>query len=161
MLDVNPGLILWTILTFLILLVILRKLAWKPLLGALTAREENIRTTLEETTRAQDEARRLLEENRRQLAEAEAQAQRVIREGREMGEKLRAEILEKAQASSRALVDQAREEIRREKDAALGQLRSEVADLAVMAAGKIIDANLDPARHRALVDAALRELPKA
>jgi F-type H+-transporting ATPase subunit b len=161
MLDVNPGLILWTIITFLILLVILRKLAWKPLLGALTAREENIRTTLEETARAQDEARRLLEENRRQLAEAEAQAQRVIREGREMGEKLRAEILEKAQASSRALVDQAREEIRREKDAALGQLRSEVADLAVMAAGKIIDANLDPARHRALVDAALRELPKA
>lgn len=161
MLDVNPGLILWTILTFLILLVILRKLAWAPLLGALTAREENIRTTLEETARAQDEARRLLEENRRQLAEAEAQAQRVIREGREMGEKVRAEILEKAQASSRALVDQAREEIRREKDAALGQLRSEVADLAVMAAGKIIDANLDPARHRALVDAALRELPKA
>lgn len=161
MLDVNPGLILWTILTFLILLVILRKLAWTPLLGALTAREENIRTTLEETARAQDEARRLLEENRRQLAEAEAQAQRVIREGREMGERVRAEILEKAQASSRALVDQAREEIRREKDAALGQLRSEVADLAVMAAGKIIDANLDPARHRALVDAALRELPKA
>lgn len=161
MLDVNPGLILWTILTFLILVVVLRGLAWKPLLGALTAREEKIRTTLEETARAQEEARRLLEENRRQLAEAEARAQQAIREGREMGEKVRAEILEKAQASSRAFVEQAREEIRREKEAALGQLRSEVADLAVMAAGKIIDANLDPARHRALVDAALRDLPKA
>jgi F-type H+-transporting ATPase subunit b len=161
MLDINPGLILWTIITFVILLVILRALAWKPLLGALTTREEKIRTTLEETDHARQEARRLLEENRRQLAEAEAQAQRVIRESRELGEKLKAEILEKAQAGSRNLVEQAREEIRREKDAALEQLRSEVADLAVMAAGKIIDANLDPARHKALVDAAIRELPKA
>jgi F-type H+-transporting ATPase subunit b len=66
MLDMNPGLILWTILTFILLLVILRAVAWKPLLGALTAREESIRTSLQDAENAQQEARRLLEENRRQ-----------------------------------------------------------------------------------------------
>ena len=161
MFDINPGLILWTLITFLILLVILRKAAWKPLLGALTAREEKIGTALQEAEDAQQEGRRLLEENRRQLALAEEQSQRVIREGREMGERLKAEILDKANASSRHMIDQAREEIRREKNAALGQLRAEVADLAVMAAGKLLDANLDNAASRRLVDAAIRELPKS
>lgn len=161
MLDINPGLILWTIITFLILLVILRAVAWKPLLAALTAREEKIRTALQEADDAQQEARRLLEEHRRQLALAEEQSQRVIREGREMGERLKAEIMDKANASSRHMIDQAREEIQREKEEALGQLRSEVADLAVMAAGKLLDANLDTVASRKLVDAAIRELPKS
>lgn len=161
MFDINPGLILWTLITFLILLVILRKAAWKPLLGALKAREEKIGTALQEAEDAQQEGRRLLEENRRQLALAEEQSQRVIREGREMGERLKAEIVDKANVSSRHMIDQAREEIRREKDAALGQLRAEVADLAVMAAGKLLDANLDNAASRKLVDAAIRELPKS
>lgn len=161
MLDINPGLILWTIITFVILLVILRAAAWKPLLGALTAREEKIRTALQDAEDAQQEARRLLEENRRQLALAEEQSQRVMKEGREMGERLKAEILDKANASSRTMIDQARDEILREKEAALGQLRAEVADLAVMAAGKLLDANLDTAASRKLVDAAIRELPKS
>jgi F-type H+-transporting ATPase subunit b len=161
MLDMNPGLILWTILTFILLLVILRAVAWKPLLGALTAREESIRTSLQDAENAQQEARRLLEENRRQLSLAEEQSQRIIREGRELGDRLKAEILDKANASSRQVIDQAREEIRREKDAALGQLRAEVADLAVLAAGKLLDANLDTAASRKLVDAAIRDLPKS
>jgi F-type H+-transporting ATPase subunit b len=161
MLDMNPGLILWTILTFILLLVILRAVAWKPLLGALTAREESIRTSLQDADNAQQEARRLLEENRKQLSQAEEQSQRIIREGRELGDRLKAEILDKANASSRQMIDQAREEIRREKDAALGQLRAEVADLAVAAAGKLLDANLDTAASRKLVDAAIRELPKS
>jgi F-type H+-transporting ATPase subunit b len=159
MLDMNPGLILWTILTFIALLVILRMVAWKPLIGALTAREENIRLALQEAEHAQQEARKLLEEHRNQLTRAEEQSQRIIREGRDLGERLKAEILEKAGASARQMVDQAKDEIHREKDAALGQLRSEVADLAISAAGKLLDANLDAAASRRLVDAAIRELP--
>jgi F-type H+-transporting ATPase subunit b len=161
MFDMNPGLILWTIITFILLLVILRAVAWKPLLGALAAREESIRTSLQDAEHAQQEARRLLEENKLQLARAEEQSQRVIREGRELGERLKTEILDKANTSSRQMIDQAREEIRREKDAAIGQLRSEVADLAISAAGKLLDANLDTAASRKLVDAAIRELPKS
>jgi F-type H+-transporting ATPase subunit b len=160
MLDINPGLILWTIVTFVIVLIILRLTAWKTLLGALTAREEKIRTSIEQAESARLEAQRLLEENKRQLALAEDHSQRVIREGRDMGERLKAEILEKANSSARHVIEQAKDEIAREKEKALTQLRSEVADLAIGAAGKILDANLDTPKQRQLVDAAIKELNK-
>jgi F-type H+-transporting ATPase subunit b len=160
MLDINPGLIIWTILTFVIVLVILRMTAWKILLGALTAREEGIRASLEQAEHARLEAQKLLEENRKQLAAAEEQSQRAIKEGRDMGERLKAEILEKANQNSRHLVEQAKEEIGREKEKALAQLRAEVTDLVIGAAGKILDANLDTPRQRQLADAAIKELSK-
>lgn len=158
MLEINPGLIFWTIVTFLAMLAILRKVAWGPLLHALTSREEQIRTALLEAEEAQAEAKKLLEENKRQLAQAEAHAQQAMREGRAMGEQLKAEIVEKAHASARNMIDQAKEEIRREKDAALQELRGEVADLAVTAAGKIIDSNLDVNKHRQLVDNVIKDI---
>lgn len=160
MFEINPGLIVWTIITFVVVLVILRKSAWKMLLGALTAREEKIRASLEQAERAQQEASRLLEENRKQLALADEQSQRILREGRDAGERLRAEILEKASGSARQMIEQAKEEIGREKEKALQQLRAEVADLAIGAAGKILDANLDPARHRKLIDDAIKDVSK-
>ncbi len=158
MMEINPGLIVWTVITFLIVLLILRGTAWKPLVRALKDREDKIRSSLEEAEKARLEALRLLEENRQVLADAEAQSAKIIRDGRDMGEQLKAEILEKAQASSRQIIDQAKDEIRREKDAALIQLRSEVSDLAIAAAGKILDANLDTAQQRRLVDQAIKDL---
>jgi F-type H+-transporting ATPase subunit b len=158
MLEINSGLILWTILTFVIVLIILRKAAWKPLLGALAAREESIRASLREAADARAQAARLLEENKRQLAQAEEQSRRIIMEGRDMGDRLKGEILEKANATTRVMIEQAKEEIRREKDAALMQLRSEATDLVIAAAGKILDANLDTPKQRQLADAAIREI---
>jgi F-type H+-transporting ATPase subunit b len=158
MLEINSGLILWTILTFVIVLLILRKAAWKPLLGALAAREESIRASLREAEDARAQAARLLEENKRQLAQAEQQSRRIIMEGRDMGDRLKGEILEKANATTRVMIEQAKEEIRREKDAALTQLRSEATDLVIAAAGKILDANLDTPKQRQLADAAIREI---
>lgn len=160
MFDINPGLIVWTIITFLAALVILRAVAWKPLLAALAAREGKIRAQLEQAERAQQEAEKLLEENRRQLARAEEQSHRIIREGRDMGERLKAEIVESANQSSARILEQAKEEIRREKESALEQLRAEVADLAIGAAGKILDANLDTPKQRELVNAAIGQLQK-
>ncbi len=161
MLEINSGLILWTILTFVIVLVILKSAAWKPLLAALAAREESIRASLREAADARGEAAKLLEENRRQLAMAEEQSQRIIREGRDMGERLKVELLERANATSRHMIEQAKEEIRREKDAALVQLRSEAGELVIAAAGKILDANLDTPKQRQLADAAIREIAGA
>ena len=161
MLEINSGLILWTILTFVIVLIILRKAAWKPLLGALAAREESIRASLREAEDARAQAARLLEENKRQLAQAEQQSRRIIMEGRDMGDRLKGEILEKANATTRVMIEQAKEEIRREKDAALTQLRSEATDLVIAAAGKILDANLDTPKQRQLADAAIREIAGA
>jgi len=161
MFEINPGLIVWTIITFVVLVVVLRAIAWKPLLDALTAREEKIRSSLQQAGQAQRQAEAILEENRKQLAMAEEQAQRIITEGRAMGERLKTEILDRAQQSSRQMIDQAKDEIRREKDAALKELRTEVADLAIQAAGKILDANLDTPKQRHLVDAVIDQLRKA
>jgi F-type H+-transporting ATPase subunit b len=161
MLEINPGLIVWTIVTFVIVLVILRAVAWKPLLGALSAREEKIRTSLQQTEEAQQKAQQLLEQNKQQLALAEEHAQRIMKEGREMGEKLKDEVVERANATSRHMIMQAKNEIRQEKDAALKELRAEVADLAIGAAGKIIDANLDTPKQRKLVDSIINQIQKS
>lgn len=161
MLEINTGLIVWTILTFLIVLVILRSAAWKPLLAALASREESIRSSLREAEDARAQAARLLEENRKQLAQAEEQSQRIIREGRDLGERLKTELLEKANATSLRMIEQAKHEIGREKDAALVQLRAEAGDLVIAAAGKMLDANLDTPKQRQLADAAIREIAGA
>jgi len=161
MLEINPGLFIWTIITFIVVLVILRVFAWKPLLGALAAREEQIRASLQHADDAQRKSEELLEQNRRQLAQAEEQAQRMMKEGREMTEKLKAEILEKANATSRYMVEQAKDEIAREKEAAVKELRAEVGDLAIRVAEKVLDANLDTAKQRELVGTVIRQLQKS
>ena len=160
MLSINPGLIIWTIITFVVLLVVLKKFAWKPLLDALHRREETIRTSLERAEQARSDAERLIEENRKQLARAEEQSQHAIDEGRQFAEKLKSEILEKANDQSRRMLEQAKQEINRDKEAALVELRNEVASLAILAAGKILDETLDEHRHRKLVDSYLKQLPK-
>ena len=158
MLEINPGLIFWTIITFLAVLVVLKKAAWKPLVEALIARENKIRSALDDAEHAQKEAERLLDEHKRLIAKAEEESQGIIKSGRQMGERVKAEIVDKANASAKAMVEQAKEEIRREKEAALIQLRTEVADIAIGVAGKILDQNLDTPKQRQLADAAIKDL---
>ena len=160
MLDPNPGLIIWTIVTFVLLLIVLRKFAWKPLLTALHDRESSIRGTLEHAENAKAEAERILEENRKQLAKAGEEAQKILAEGRALGDRLKQEIVDQANQQSRRMVDQARLEIERDKESAIAQLRGEVAALAIQAAEKILNETLDAKRHRALIDDSISKLPK-
>ena len=160
MLNPNPGLILWTIITFVFLMIILRKFAWKPLMESLQKREDTVRNSLERAEQAKQDAERLLEENRKQLARAEHESHRILNEGRALAEQLKAEIVEKANQQSRRMIDQAKQEIDRDKDAALSQLRGEVANLAIQAAEKILGETLDETRHRKIIDSYLKELPK-
>lgn len=92
MLQINPGLILWTIITFIVLLFLLRRFAWKPLLEALHTREESIRSSIEKSEQAKAEAERLLEENKLQLAGAASEVRRLIKEGEVNAERRRTEI---------------------------------------------------------------------
>jgi len=160
MLNPNPGLILWTILTFILLLIILRKFAWKPLLGILSKREESVKIALEKAEKAQSEAERIYLENQKALERASAEGQKILNESRIFAEKIKEDIIEKASQQSRKMLDAAKEEIARDKDAAMQELRSEIAAIAVGAAGKIIDETLDENKHRNLVDSYMRELPK-
>ncbi len=160
MLEINPGLVVWTSITFVLLVLVLKKIAWKPILGALEKREEHIRTSIERAEQATIEAERMLQQHRQQIAGAEAESQKIIKESRELGQKLKSEMEEAAKKQSQLMIEHAKQEIERNKDAALTQLRGEVAELAILAAGKILNESLDVNRHRKLVDDALTSFPK-
>jgi len=161
MLDLDPGMIIWTWITFFLVLIILYKIALKPILGAIESREKAIRDDLEQAQRQRDEAEALLERHRQMMSGAEAEAQKMIKESQALAEKARQEILEKARQESNKLVEKAREEIEQQKNSALASLRAEVADLAIGAAEKIILQNLDEDKQKQVVDEYIKTIPKS
>jgi F-type H+-transporting ATPase subunit b len=160
LLDVNPGLIFWTIITFLILLFILKKTAWQPILQALKEREDNIRASLEKAEQARKEAEEILEKNKKNLAEAEEQVKKIINEGREYANKLRAEIVSRANTEAQKILETAKQEIETKKQEALSELKEIVADLSIQAAEKILEETLDKEKHKKLVEKLIQNLPK-
>ena len=161
MFDINPGLMVWTVITFVVLVIVLAKYAWKPLLKSLQDREDTIRQALEHAEKARAEAAELLRQNEQNLAKAEDEYQKIIREGKTFAEKLKEEVVAKAHQQAQREIQQAKEEIQRDVDAAKQQLRNEVADLAVLAAGKILDETLDAQKHKKIVDGFLNQLPNS
>jgi F-type H+-transporting ATPase subunit b len=151
-LDIQSGPILWTIVNFLILLLLLRAVAWKPILKALETRENTINDALNRAEAAKADAERILAENQKALLKAEEESQKVLRESRDYAERLQSEASQKAQVESRRLLEQAHQEIERSKQQALNELRTEVATLAVGAAEKILNEQLDADKQKSLVD---------
>ena len=151
MFDLNLGLSVWTTLVFLALLGILWKFAWGPVLAAAEERESGIQDKLDRAANEREAAARLLAEHREQMADARRQAQALIGEAKEAGERVQQKIEEKARAEGRELIESAREAIEREKEAALQSLRRESVDLALAAAAKLMQERLDDAKDRDLV----------
>jgi F-type H+-transporting ATPase subunit b len=156
--DINTGLSAWTLIVFAILVALLGKFAWKPILEAVEAREKGIKAALDEAAAKNAEAAKLLEEHRAQIADARRQAGELIAEGRAAGETVRKSIEEKARVEAQGMVDRARGEIERERDAAIQALRKESVDLALAAASRLMQQNLDQAKDRQLVERYLSEL---
>jgi len=152
MLEINPGLTIWTFIIFLLLLLILAKTAWKPLLASLKTREQAIADSLSRAEQARTDAERMIAENKLERQRAEEEVQKALREGRLYAEQMRRDLVEKAKGEAERMLSQARAEIQRDTQHALTQLRSEVADLAVMATGKLLDENMNEERHRKVVN---------
>ncbi len=159
--DINTGLSVWTLFVFAGLLLILSKYAWGPILAAVDAREKGIQAALDEAARHNAEAAGLLEQHREQLMDARRQANELIAEGKGAGENVRREIEEKARAEGQAIVERARVEIERERDAALEALRRESVELALAVASRLMRESLDQAKDRELVERYLDELGDA
>jgi F-type H+-transporting ATPase subunit b len=159
--TVNLGTTVWTTFIFLALLGILWKFAWGPILGAVEARESGIQAKLDEAASRNEEAAKLLAEHKEQLADARRQANELIAEGKAAGEHLRKEIEEKARAEAQGIVDRARAEIERERDQAIEALRRESVDLALAAASRLMQENLDQDKDRQLVERYLSEMGSA
>ena len=158
MFDINLGLSVWTTFVFIALLGILWKFAWGPILEMVQAREDGIQSTLDQAANERVEAAKLLAEHREQMADARRQAQQMIAEGKEAGERVRQDIEEKARGEGDAMIERAIESIEREKDAALEGLRKESVDLALAAAAKLVQASLDEKKDRELVMGFIEEL---
>lgn len=158
MLQLEPGMIVWTWVTFLVLLYVLKKVAWNPLLGAVEEREKSIAESLRHAEQARMEADKLLEEQHRKLAQTQEEVQVMLKESRQMAEKIRTEIIEKAKEDAQKLLDRARKDIDKERKMALMGLRKEVADVVVGATAKLIGESLDEKKHRQLIDAYISRL---
>ncbi|MGB2869062.1 MAG: F0F1 ATP synthase subunit B [Bacteroidota bacterium] len=160
MLEINPGLTIWTIVTFTILVIVLGKYAWKPILRALTEREDKIRSALEEADKARAEAAEMMKQNEQNMARAEEEYRKMLREGKALADKMKDEIVSKARSQAQQELDRANQEIQRNVESAKQQLRSEVADLAIKAAEKILDETLDAGKQKKIVETFINQLPK-
>jgi len=154
----DPGLFIWTIITFLVLLSLLAKFAWRPLLRALDSRQESIRKSLDDALQAKQELERLQKESVQIIRQARVEADGIISRSREDAERLREDIKQKARAEADAVVKNAERQISLETARALQQIRTEAVDLSVMIASKIIQRNLSKEDNERLIDEALRQV---
>lgn len=136
------GLVFWTAITFLILLFILKKFAWKPILGAVSSREESIKDALAAAEAARREMENLQADNERILQEARAEREAMLKDAREMKNKMIADAKDEAQATSNAMIAQAQEAIQGEKKSAIAELKGQVASLSLEIAEKVVKQEL-------------------
>ena len=156
--DINTGLSLWALIVFLILLLLLAKFAWGPILNALETRERNIQGSIDDAARLRKEASDALDEHRLQLREAHHEAQHIIAEAKEAAARLGSELEAKARQESAAIVQRARREIEVERDAVLEAIRKETVGLALAAASRLVRQRLDAPEDRELVNDYLSSL---
>lgn len=142
---------IWTIVSFLLVLFVLKKFAWTPILNALEAREKGIKDDIANAKSAREEAEGSLTEYRKKLAEANAEAQSLVVKARQDAERVREELLAKSKEDANGILDRARKQIELESQAAVNQIRGEIAELAIASAEKLISKSLDDEDHRRLV----------
>jgi len=157
-LTVEPGLMIWTVVVFLLLLLILKRFAYPALLGAVEARERALQQQLDEAERNRAESAALLAEHKKLLAEARTQAHGLLVEARTTAEKERALAMEKTLQEQQQLLERARRDIGDERDRAITELRREAVDLSLAAASKLIGERLSSDTDRKLVQEYLASL---
>jgi F-type H+-transporting ATPase subunit b len=156
--DPDPGLFLWSVLTFVLLIILLYKFAFGPLMELQRQRQEEIHGAIREAERLREEAHALLADYRAQLGTAREEAEEILEKARRVGESTRAEILNDAKLQSERTLEKAREQIERETRHALQQIKEEVADLTVAATEKVTRKSLSEADHLRLIKEAISEI---
>jgi F-type H+-transporting ATPase subunit b len=156
--QVDPGLFIWTIVTFLVLLTLLAKFAWGPLLRSLDVRQETIRKSLADAEHARHELERLNKESEAIIRQARVDAETIVGASRADAERLRGELRDKARAEADGIMKNAERQIQLETARALEQIRHEAADLSVAIASKIIQRNITREDNERLIEDALKQL---
>ena len=157
LLSLNPGMVVWLWVTFILFAFLLRRVAWNPLMNAVQQREQNINDAIARAESARAEAEKVLAEQQEKLASAQEELQQMMKDGKAMAEKARADILADAQADAVKIRDRAKADMEREREAVVASLKKEVADIVVSATEKLIRASVDKSKHQSLIDESIRE----
>jgi F-type H+-transporting ATPase subunit b len=157
--DLNPGLTLWTAITFLVLIFVLWKFAFGPISKMLVERETTIRDSIDSARKEREEAEKLLAQQKDALLKAQREAAELAKRNQMEMEAFRTQLTAQAKKEADDLVTSARKTIQEEKKLAVSQLRAEVADLAIAAAARIVKSSLDEKTQRQLVDEYIKDLP--
>jgi F-type H+-transporting ATPase subunit b len=159
--DIDKTLFWSTLVLFLLFALVLGKFAWGPLLEIVESREKSVRDQVEGAQKAQTEAQALLNQRNDLLKDATREREEMIARAQKEAEALRTELVAKARGDAEGILQKAKQQIEREKNQAVLELRREVADLAMEAAGKIVKSSLTPDAQRKLVDETIGSLPKS
>jgi F-type H+-transporting ATPase subunit b len=158
LIQVTPGLMIWTIVCFLITLFVLKRYAFGPIQKGIDERRERIRASLDEADRAREEARRLLEEHRALIGRAQTDAEEILSEARHVADANERRMREELEEDRQRRLEDTRKQIEAETRRALEQIRLEVVDLSMLAATKVTRKSLDDADHKRLIEEAVGEL---
>jgi F-type H+-transporting ATPase subunit b len=154
----DPGLYIWTIVTFLVLVAALAKFAWRPLLEALERRQDAIRKSLDDAQKAKQELERLHVESQRILAVARTEADQILSATRSDANRFREELKQKAQSEAAGIVRNAERQIELETARALQQIRTEAVDLSVAIASKLLERNLTREDNERLIEETFKQI---
>lgn len=161
LIQIEPGLFIWTVITFLVLVTVLAKFVWRPLMEVLDRREKRIRESLEDAEKARREAERITKEYEEMVRKAREEAQGILAQGKARSEKMKEKMLQEAKEEAEKIRKDAEKRIRNEKEAALSEIREEVVSLSLYAASKIIEKNLTKEDNLSLIKASLDKMNKA
>ena len=154
----DTGLMVWTLIIFILLMFVLSRYAFGPLTKAVEARERSLQAAIDAANADRAAAAKLLQEHQAAIEAARGEAQKLIVDGRGVAEKMRTNMLEQTRREQQELLERARRDIESEKDKAIAQLRREAVDLALAGASKVIEQNLESAKNRQLVESYLSSI---
>jgi F-type H+-transporting ATPase subunit b len=156
--EISPGLFIWSVITFLILVAFLYKYAFNPLMKLQKARQDEIHQSIVSAEQLRNEAQELLANYKRQMAEARHESEAILERARKLGETSKAEVLEEARVQAEATLARARDQIERDTSQALQKIREEVADLTIAATEKVTRKSLTGEDHLHLIQEAINEI---
>jgi F-type H+-transporting ATPase subunit b len=154
----DPGLFIWTIITFLVLLFLLAKFAWKPLLTALESRQDTIRKSLDDAQKAKEELERLQRESAEIIRKAHVDAQAIVGKGRTDAERLGEELRQKAREEADGIIKNAERQIQLETRRAVQEIRREAVDLSVTIASKLLERHVSKEDNERLINDTLKQI---
>jgi len=158
LIKVVPGMMIWTVVCFLLTLFVLKRYAFGPIQHMLDERRDRIRRSIEEAENARTEARKLLEEHRALIGQARGQAEQILAEARKVADSQRQRVKEETEADRQRRLEETKRQIEAETHRALEQIRAEVAELTLVATTKVTGKVLDDADHRRLIEDAIKDL---